>query len=88
MNWISVKDQLPEIAERYDETIAANIMASEPVLASLGGKDVLYGFFEARKDKVVFMHAPTNYDVFGDYEYELDEISHWMPLPAPAEMGK
>ena len=34
-----------------------------------------------------FLNAPVIYDAFGEYEYELDEISHWMPLSAPAKLS-
>ena len=88
MNWISIKDRLPKIAEFYDETIAANIMASEPVLASYHGECVMFGYFEKIDDNIVFVEVPMIYDPFKDCEHELDEISHWMPLPTPVKMEK
>ena len=83
MNWISVNDQLPTITERYIETLNANITASEPVLASLRGERVMYGYFEKVDASIVFAEAPIFYDPFEDYVYELGEVTHWMTLPAP-----
>lgn len=87
MNWISILDRLPEMTERYDESIDEDIMASEPVLVSKDGNCVMFGYFEETDEGIIFVHVSENYDAFGDYEYELDEISHWMPLPAPAEIS-
>ena len=88
MNWISIIDRLPEMAERYDENTETNIVASDPVLVSIDGKSVKFGRFELDGERIYFLNAPIIYDAFGEYEYELDEISHWMPLPAPAEISK
>ena len=87
MKWISVNDRLPEMAERYDENTETDIVASDPVLVSKDGNCVMFGYFEEIDDEIVFMQVSENYDVFEDYQYELDEISHWMPLPAPAEIS-
>lgn len=87
MKWISVNDRLPEMAERYDEVTETEIVASEPVLVSVDGESVKYGRFEHDGERIYFLNAPIIYDAFGEYEYELDEISHWMPLPAPAEIS-
>lgn len=83
MNWISTKERLPEFRELYDEIIDANIMASEPVLASLRGECVIFGYFEKTEEGIIFAEAPLVHNPLKDYEYELDEISHWMPLPEP-----
>lgn len=87
MNWISVEERLPEITERHDEATNTKVMASEPVLVSIDGKSVKFGRFEVEGERVFFLNAPVIYDAFGQYEYELNEISHWMPLPAPAELS-
>lgn len=87
MNWISINDRLPEMGKRYYEATEEYIMASEPVLVSKDGKRVMFGYFEETDEGIFFMHVSENYDVFEDYEYELDDISHWMPLPAPAEIS-
>lgn len=87
MNWISILDRLPEMTERYDESIDEDIMASEPVLVSKDGNCVMFGYFEETDEGIIFVRVSENYDIFGEYEYELDEISHWMPLPAPAEIS-
>lgn len=81
MNWISVNDQLPTITERYIETMNANIMASEPVLASLRGEHVIYGYFEKTAADIVFVEAPIVYDPFGEYVHGLSVVTHWMSLP-------
>ena len=87
MKWISVNDRLPEMAERYDENTETEIVASDPVLVSIDGESVKFGRFEMEDERIYFLNAPVIYDAFGEYEYELDEISHWMPLPAPAEIS-
>ena len=87
MDWIDIKEGLPEVAERYDEAMERNIVASEPVLVSKDGNRVMFGYFEKTFAGVIFVNVLEAYDVFGDGEYELDEISHWMPLPAPAEIS-
>lgn len=87
MNWISILDRLPEMTERYDDVMEINIVASDPVLVSIDGESVKYGRFEKEGERIFFLNAPIIYDAFGEYEYELDEISHWMPLPAPAEIS-
>lgn len=88
MNWNDIKDGLPDIEERYNKAMERNIMASEPVLVSKDGNRVMFGYFEKTDEGVIFVQVSENYDVFENYEYELDEISHWMPLPAPAEIEK
>ena len=87
MNWIDINDRLPEMTEGYDEVAEKTIVASNPVLVSIGGESVKYGRFEKEDDRIYFLNAPIIYDAFGEYEYELDEISHWMPLPAPAKLS-
>ena len=84
MNWISVKELLPPMEARYDENTNTEIVASEPVLVSVDGESVKFGRFEVEGERVYFLNAPVVYSAFGEYEYELDEISHWMPLPDPA----
>ena len=86
MSWISIKERLPEMTGRYDEVSNMNIVASDPVLVSVYGESVKFGRFEVEGERIFFLNAPIIYDAFGEYEYELDEISHWMPLPAPAEI--
>lgn len=86
MNWISILDRLPEMTERYDEATETKVVASDPVLVSIDGESVKYGCFEKEDEHIYFLNVPIIYNTFGDYEYELDEISHWMPLPAPAEI--
>ena len=87
MNWIDINERLPEIVERYDEVMETKVVASEPVLVSIDGESVKYGRFEKEGERIFFLNAPIIYDAFGEYEYELDEISHWMPLPSPAEIS-
>ena len=52
----------------------------------IDSENVKYGRFKLDGERIYFLNAPIIYDAFGEYEYELDEISHWMPLPAPAEI--
>ena len=84
MDWISVKELLPPMTQRHDEATNTEIVASVPVLVSIGGESVKFGRFEVEGERVFFVNAPIIYSPFGEYEYELDEISHWMPLPDPA----
>ena len=87
MDWISVKELSPPMEARHDEATNTEIVASEPVLVSIDGESVKFGRFEVEGERIYFLNAPVIYDAFGEYEYELDEISHWMPLPAPAEIS-
>ena len=87
MNWISIKEKLPEMTVIRDEATETEIVASEPVLVSIDSESVKFGRFEVDGERVYFLNAPIIYSPFGEYEYELDEISHWMPLPAPAELS-
>ncbi|MBR5144888.1 MAG: DUF551 domain-containing protein [Clostridia bacterium] len=87
MNWISVLERLPKIENRYFKSIECEIMASEPVLVSKDGNCVMYGYFEETENGIVFWHVAEDDYVLEDYDYMLDEISHWMPLPAPAELS-
>lgn len=87
MNWISINERLPEMTAKYDKVTEKEIVASEPVLVSIDGESVKFGRFEVEDERVYFLNAPVIYDAFGEYEYELDTISHWMPLPAPAEIS-
>jgi hypothetical protein len=83
-NWISVKELLPPMTKQHDEATNTEIVASVPVLVSIDGESVKFGRFEVEGERVYFLNAPVIYDAFGEYEYGLDEISHWMPLPDPA----
>ena len=56
------------------------------LIVLIDSENVKYGRFELDGERIYFLNVPIIYDVFGEYEYELDEISHWMPLPAPAEI--
>ena len=87
MNWININERLPEMTAIRDEETETEIMASEPVLVSIDGESVKFGRFAVDGERVYFLSAPIIYSPFGEYEYELDEISHWMPLPAPAELS-
>ena len=87
MNWIDINERLPEMTAKRDEATNTEIVASEPVLVSIDGESVKFGRFEVDGERVCFLNAPIIYSPFGEYEYELDEISHWMPLPAPAEIS-
>ena len=56
------------------------------LIVLIDSENVKYGRFELDGERIYFLNAPIIYDAFGEYEYELDEISHWMPLPAPAKI--
>jgi Protein of unknown function (DUF551) len=73
MNWISVKDALPELIE-----IKQNVSYSMPVLVS-DGKNYAIGFRWSLGTKEYF----TTY--FQEY---IDIITHWMPLPETPEVSK
>ena len=88
LEWIDINERLPEMTERYDDVMEMTLVASDPVLVSTYSDGVKYGRFENDGERIFFLNAPIIYDAFGEYEYELDEISRWMPLPAPAELTK
>ena len=57
------------------------------LIVLIDSENVKYGRFKLDGKRIYFLNAPIIYDAFGEYEYELDEISHWMPLPAPAKIS-
>ena len=71
--WISVNDDLP--------------MIGEPVLAMRCGEPVIAGMFEEPEDWESDMRAYYYWDDFNNdgQGWEYNEITHWMPLPAPPE---
>jgi len=70
MEWISVKDRLPEI--KYS---TPNISCSDKVLVT-DGKHVQVGNRWLCEDREHFL---------ADCREELRAITHWMPLPEPPE---
>lgn len=73
--WISVKDQLPEII--WDDKKDFNV--SEPVLGLMGDGEICTvknsHWYEDDKDQQYFFYT---------YDGELcEQITHWMPLPEP-----
>lgn len=77
--WISVKDRLPEKNGKYLCFRKYNVLS--------GGNIQIYSFAHNLKkvDKYDFRHNKSGwYDYDSEYGYcEVDNITHWMPLPEP-----
>lgn len=73
MEWISVKDRLPQA---YDYVL---IYAKRPGT----GEPCPVGI--ARHDSTTWEPLESLIGAYSDveWEYDIDEITHWMPLPAP-----
>jgi hypothetical protein len=75
MEWISVKDSLPEKekAERgyYDESKSVLIMTDD-------------GMYVAE-----YNHAEKKWGIEWEYDFEdyVCEVTHWMPLPEPPKQS-
>lgn len=66
--WISTKDRLPEL----DKLVLGYTDDKKIFIVELSN----YGFF---KKELKFSTQAE----FEDWLFELDEITHWMPLPEP-----
>ena len=78
MNWISVKDRLPEIG-KYEEFK----YLSERLLMS-DGTSVYWGQYECSPDFGMTFLDPLGNDLAEDDVV----ITHWVPLPEPPKDGE
>ena len=72
MNWISVKDRLPEVDDCYD---GAN------VLVCLYDGEITVDYYQPAPNDV----NRVPFDRYGWGTYSEDAVTHWMPLPEPPE---
>jgi len=83
MEWISVKDKLPEL---YDFVLvfADNQGTNEPKPFSIAR-------WESEKWEFI-NHSPLmpNYGAYMEMEYNMDseDVTHWMPLPQPPNRNR
>lgn len=78
MEWISVKDKLPELYD-FVMVFANNLGTNEP-------KPMSIGRWDGEKWEFVNHASPMpNYGAYMDIEYlmDSDDVTHWMPLPNP-----
>ena len=71
--WINVEDRYPELIP-----CSAGTAYSEAVVVWTSGKKLMIAIW----DGVDFLCDASYWDAEGEY------IPHWMPLPAPPEVGK
>lgn len=82
MEWISVKDRLPDL---YQWVLVTNSPTgtNEPRCINIWrweGEDLGWnGLYTPHAN------SPTYYDIISDMFY--DEVSHWMPLPKPPKVN-
>lgn len=72
MNWISVKERLPELdPPYYDEEFKMKIkpLCKEVLICS--GDYVVEGYYWPEKK------------IFSSHFFDEEDVTHWMPLPAP-----
>lgn len=73
MNWISVKDRLPELTEQFEDDNMCFYYSEKVLIFHKGGRiDVGY-----------LCEAGWANDCFD----EIKGITHWMPLPEPPKEG-
>lgn len=78
MEWISVNDRLPKHAKGRKEVG----VISENVIACTVEKEVCTGWVENGGGQWFLLTGDSDYHK----EYEMDYVTHWMPLPpAPKE---
>lgn len=76
--WISVKERLPETAEIYNKRSSEEFRLSNPVLT-----------FAKKGFAVAMVVRDEHQESFIDLDgYHISDITHWMPLPEPPEVGK
>ena len=76
--WISVKEWLPETAKIYNKRSSEEFRLSNPVLT-----------FAKKGFAVAMVLRDEHQESFIDLDgYHISDITHWMPLPEPPEVGK
>ena len=86
MCWISTKDHLP-ITRKLDDDAESKFEVSEPVLVSMDGNRVMFGYFEETNEGITyFVNISPNNDEYDRCKYKLDDISHWTSLPEPSKL--
>lgn len=73
MNWISVKDRLPEIKEHHVSDTVLVYCAEQGMMAFSELEEAFFGGFVFTVER----RSP--------YGEETPEVTHWMPLPEPPE---
>lgn len=76
--WISVKERLPETAKIYNKRSSEEFRLSNPVLT-----------FAKKGFAVAMVVRDEHQESFIDLDgYHISDITHWMPIPEPPEVGK
>lgn len=76
--WFSVKDRMPEAAETVNKDSQDEFSLSNSVLA-FGNNGFAIAMVERDEYHEIFVDMDGNY---------ISEVTHWMPLPEPPEVGK
>lgn len=81
MEWISVKDRLPELYEFV--LVYSSMMGDEPCPITIAR-------WNSEKWETLCNEEENNACACGDLFWSTDskEITHWMPLPQPPEKGQ
>ena len=75
MEWISVKDRLPDNKGRY---LVYEVWTYGNIIETVSWTPKYNGFEEHLKGKAIWYNYDSEY---GDFE--VGDVTHWMPLPEP-----